>query len=336
MVVGGFICLGGWSQGIAQSETLQPPMVLHTLKGDEYAAQGMLELAISEYEKALAIGAGSAQFLNRLGEMYLYAERFDESLNILHQSLSEDSEQLSVLSKLSEAFLAQGKLDSAIHYVKIAGQKAPESPPIYSSLGFLYLQAGKLSIAKANLDKALILDPNSIEAHRFMGFYYTQIDSVDRALEYYRTLTELMPNDVEAHNNIAFLLAQTKQFQLALEAYERSKKMAVDPVVLHAINVNIEAIRAIMDGKMRARYILVGTVSEARNILEKLKEGQDFGALADQFSIAPNAKDGGDVGFFNKGDLMSDFERVVERLEIGQVSEALTLPGGVWIIQRLN
>jgi tetratricopeptide (TPR) repeat protein len=323
-------------KAVAQINPNDPPMVQHTLQGDEYVAQGMLEPAINEYEKALAAGAGSAPFLNRLGEMYLYAERFDDALKILHTSLAEDAGQLSVLSKISEVFLAKGLLDSAIYYVDQARVKAPESAPIFSSLGFLYLQAGQFNMAKTNLDKALAIDPNSAEAHRFMGFYYTQIDSVDKALTYYRTLAELVPADVEAHNNIAFLLAQDKKYVLALKAYERAKKIAEDPLALHAINLNIEAIRAIMDGKMRARYILVESNIEARKVLEQLEQGLDFGVLAGKFSKAPNAQDGGDVGFFGTGDLMVEFEEAILNLEIGQISEPISLPGGIWIIQRLN
>jgi tetratricopeptide (TPR) repeat protein len=317
-------------KAVAQINPNDPPMVQHTLQGDEYVAQGMLEPAINEYEKALAASA------YRLGEMYLYAERFDDALKILHTSLYYDAGQLPVLSKISEAFLAKGLLDSAIYYVDQARVIAPESAPIFSSLGFLYLQAGQFNVAKTNLDKALAIDPNSAEAHRFMGFYYTQIDSVDKALTYYRMLAELVPADVEAHNNIAFLLSQDKKYVLALEAYERAKKIAEDPLVLHAINLNIEAIRAIMDGKMRARYILVESNIEALKVLEQLEQGLDFGVLAGKFSKAPNAQDGGDVGFFGTGDLMVEFEEAILNLEIGQISEPISLPGGIWIIQRLN
>ena len=81
-------------------------------QGDQFAAQGKLEPAIEEYEKAMAAGAGSAAFLNRLGEMYLFAQKPDRALAVFQRSLREKPGQLPVYSKLGEIFVAAGRLDS--------------------------------------------------------------------------------------------------------------------------------------------------------------------------------------------------------------------------------
>ena len=58
--------------------------------------------------------------------------------------------------------------------------------------------------------------------------------------------------------------------------------------------------------------------------------------LAQQFSLAPNAQDGGDLGFFGPGELLPVFEEAVVQLAIGGLSEVLSIPMGYVIIQRLN
>jgi len=324
------LTLSGWL-GAQEPETVQ-----HVQKGEFFAAQGRLDLAIEEYEKAMAAGAGSATFLNRLGDFYLQAQGFDQAVEVLHRSLRERPGQLPVYSKLGEAFLGAGRLDSAIYYVEQARRLVPEASPVHSSLGFLYLQLGEINRAKAHLDTALLLDPQNPEAHRFLGFYYAQADSLDRAIEHYLTITELLPKDVEAHNNIAFLYAQQRKYSQALEYYKKAKERAVEPYMVHTITTNLEAVRAIMEGKMRARYILVKTQTEARDLLQRLREGEDFGRLAQQFSQAPNARDGGDAGFFGPGELLEEFEEAVLQLEVGEISEVVGVPMGFMVIQRLN
>ena len=321
---------------LRMGQAQEPEILRHVQQGDQLAAQGQLEPAIEEYEKAMAAGAGSAAFLNRLGEMYLFAQKFDGALAVFQRSLREKPGQLPVYSKLGEVFVATGRLDSAIYYVRQARLLAPEASPVHSSLGFLYLQIGDITRARAYLDTALQLDPNNPEAHRYLGFYFTQADSLEKAIEHYQKIIELVPDHFEAYNNTAFLYAQQGKYRPALDYYRLALERAHEPVLIYGINARMEAVRAIMDGKMRARYILVRTEAEARDLLQRIRGGEDFDTLARQFSQAPNATDGGDVDFFGPGDLLPEFEEAVLELEVGKVSEVVKVAVGFVIIQRLN
>ena len=305
-------------------------------KGDYFAGVGRFELAIAEYEKALAAGAGSALVLNRLGEFYLQVGELDKGISIFKRSLLEKPGQLPVYSKLSEAFLALSQIDSAIYYIKEVQRLAPGETGVYSSLALLYLQSGEIDQARAHLDTALQLDETNPEAHRYLGYYFTRLDSIDLALESYHKVAQILPQDVEAHNNLAFLYAQQKKYTQSIDFYKKAMEAAVDPVTRHAISRNLDGVRAIMAGKMRARYILLKTEAEARDLLARVKKGEDFGQLAQQFSQAPNAAVGGDVGFFGTGDLMDEFEQVVLKLDVGEISDVVDVPMGVMIIQRQN
>ena len=305
-------------------------------QGDALLAKGAPQLALVEYEKALNLGAGSALFLNRLAGLYMQTTAYENAAAVLHKSLREDPKQLPVYSGLGEAFLAMGKIDPAVFYVEQARILAPASSTIYSSLGFLYMQKGQIQRAREQLDRALELNEKNAEAHRLYGFYYSQLDSLDRAIASYERMGKLQPNQVEPFNNIAFLHAGAKRYSEALKYYKMAKERAQDPYLAQAIQGNIEEVRAIVAGKMRARYILVKTRIKAEEVLQKLGQGIDFGLIAQQNSIAPNAQGGGDMGFFGPGELMPEFEETVTQLEVGEFSEIVEVSMGFMVIQRLN
>ena len=95
--------------------------------------------------------------------------------------------------------------------------------------------------------------------------------------------------------------------------------------------VNDAAIRARYDREIaarppeeevRARHILVPTESEARAALAEIRGGADFTAVAQRRSTGPGAREGGDLGFFRRGDMVPEFATAAFALQPGQVSEA--------------
>ncbi|GIX29449.1 MAG: chaperone SurA [Burkholderiales bacterium] len=95
----------------------------------------------------------------------------------------------------------------------------------------------------------------------------------------------------------------------------------------------------------RVRHILVRpgeTLSEdeARNRLLQLRErivnGADFAELARLHSEDPSASQGGDLGWVSPGDTVPAFERTMESLQPGEVSEPVKTPLGWHLIQVLE
>lgn len=70
--------------------------------------------------------------------------------------------------------------------------------------------------------------------------------------------------------------------------------------------------------EIRARHILVKTEEEAKEIIAKLDGGADFEALAKEKSSDPGSgANGGDLGFFSKGQMVPEFEAAAFALEPG-------------------
>jgi peptidyl-prolyl cis-trans isomerase C len=90
------------------------------------------------------------------------------------------------------------------------------------------------------------------------------------------------------------------------------------------------------DQEVRARHILVESKDKAREVYEKLAHGGDFARLAKEYSKDPGSKDqGGDLGFFGRGQMVPQFEEAVFRLKRGEVSEPFESQFG-WHIVRLD
>lgn len=73
--------------------------------------------------------------------------------------------------------------------------------------------------------------------------------------------------------------------------------------------------------EVRARHILVSSEAEARSITADLKKpGADFAAIAKAKSTDGSAREGGDLGFFVKGDMVPEFSAAAFALKPGQVT----------------
>jgi peptidyl-prolyl cis-trans isomerase C len=85
--------------------------------------------------------------------------------------------------------------------------------------------------------------------------------------------------------------------------------------------------------EIRLRQIVVKSEEEAKDILIKILEGADFAELARQYSVDPTAKDGGDLGFVEPGQLPQPIEQAAFALDIGGVSNIIRAEGGFYIIK---
>ncbi len=96
---------------------------------------------------------------------------------------------------------------------------------------------------------------------------------------------------------------------------------------------------------VRASHILCGvdakaTVEEkkkAREKAEKLRKdlagGADFATLAKENSTCPSSKQGGDLGYFGRGQMVPAFEQVAFALKPGEISDVVETQFGYHIIK---
>ena len=73
--------------------------------------------------------------------------------------------------------------------------------------------------------------------------------------------------------------------------------------------------------QVRARQITVATEADGQQVLGQLRQGLDFAEAARRFSTSPDAEQGGNLGFFGRGQMPDAFDRTVFELPIGRISE---------------
>ncbi|ROR32922.1 peptidylprolyl isomerase [Inmirania thermothiophila] len=143
--------------------------------------------------------------------------------------------------------------------------------------------------------------------------------------------------------------------QAALEAESRLQRLEAE--VKGAVKVTDEEVRAYYRAhpdkfttpeRVRVSLILLrvdpGAPSEqwlkrrdeAAALVRRLREGEDFAALAREHSEDPDsAGRGGDMGYLHRGMLSGPVEEALAKLEVGQISEPVQLLEG-WAILRLE
>jgi peptidyl-prolyl cis-trans isomerase C len=83
----------------------------------------------------------------------------------------------------------------------------------------------------------------------------------------------------------------------------------------------------------KASHILVKSRSQAESLLQKIRQGASFEALARDFSTCPSRSKGGDLGWFGPGQMVPAFEDAVKRLGAGAVSGVVATQFGYHIIK---
>jgi len=91
---------------------------------------------------------------------------------------------------------------------------------------------------------------------------------------------------------------------------------------------------ASLDGnEYLARHILLSEQEQADEMIKQLRLGADFGELAKRNSIGPSARQGGDLGWFQAGQMVPLFAEALRRMQVGEVSKPVQTKFGWHVIQ---
>lgn len=88
-----------------------------------------------------------------------------------------------------------------------------------------------------------------------------------------------------------------------------------------------------MAQQARASHILVKTEEQANQILKRLADGEEFAKVARRFSSCPSGKNGGDLGWFGKGMMVPEFEKIAFEEEAGKVVGPVKTQFGYHVIK---
>lgn len=139
-------------------------------------------------------------------------------------------------------------------------------------------------------------------------------------------------------SRIKYLLADVARIRSQMKideatvraAYESSKEKYKSGESVHAQHILIKAAGSTPADDEAAR-------KKAEDIVRQLRSGGDFAALATANSADPgSAARGGDLGFFEKGQMVPPFEQAAFALTVGQISDPVKTDYGYHIIKVVD
>ena len=77
-------------------------------------------------------------------------------------------------------------------------------------------------------------------------------------------------------------------------------------------------------------------LDQAKEVLKRLKNGEDFASLSRSYSVGPEAQGGGDMGHVFRGQLPGNLEESIFALEVGAISPVVESPFGFHIFQVME
>lgn len=143
-------------------------------------------------------------------------------------------------------------------------------------------------------------------------------------------------------------LSQGRLSEAELErtiAAQLTVEKLVDEVVYERVAVTEEELQGYLDAhtsefqdpeQVHAAQIVVKEVDEARRLREELRRGVKFGDLARAHSLSADARVGGDLGWFPRGVMPAEFDKVAFSLQPGQISDVVTSEYGFHLFKVLE
>ena len=88
--------------------------------------------------------------------------------------------------------------------------------------------------------------------------------------------------------------------------------------------------------QVRARQLVTDSAEKAESLRAMIVNGTPFEEVAKKYSLSPDRKKGGNLGWFGKGEMPLEFEQVCFRLNNGELSSVIKTPYGYHLFEVLE
>jgi peptidyl-prolyl cis-trans isomerase C len=82
-----------------------------------------------------------------------------------------------------------------------------------------------------------------------------------------------------------------------------------------------------------ARHILVESESKCQSLIDDIKGGADFAAVAKEHSSCPSKRDGGNLGTFGRGQMVPEFDAACFDGVVGEVQGPIKTQFGYHVLE---
>jgi foldase protein PrsA len=180
------------------------------------------------------------------------------------------------------------------------------------------LIADKIVASEAKKEKVTITDKELNEELDKLKESYGGEEVFNQMLESNNTTVDALKDDLKNYLTIRKLLEpQIKITDEELQTYFDENKDSFGEAE-----------------QVKASHILVADEATANEIKQKLADGADFAELAKEYSTDEGTKEnGGELGFFAKGTMVTEFDDVAFTLPVNEISDPVKTDYGYHIIK---
>jgi len=219
----------------------------------------------------------------------------------------------------------------------IAAFTQSDADPLIAKINGVEVHQSDLALAEEDIGQNL--PQGSADAKRdYLVSYLSDMILLAQAAE-----EKHLQDDPDFKKHVAF--ARNKVLMEAM--LQNEGKKAVNDQSLHA--VYDDAVKQMgNEEEVHARHILFRVASpgdeksskeaedKVKAVIERLKKGEDFTKLANELTEDPSGKkDGGDLGYFTKDQMVPEFSAVAFKLDKGQISDPVKTQFG-WHVLKVE
>ena len=242
----------------------------------------------------------------QLAERHLDAGHPFWAVRSYRQALESGSDDPNIHRNLSQVLYDLGFVDQAIEELQLAIDRAPEEDFLHMEMGVFYLAAGRLPLAHKEFTRVLELNPGFSYGYYYLG------EVLFRLGEYNLS-------------SMALVIAE----KLGLPGFDLERKLAdlgwalpekpwhCEPHIYHL------------------RRITLPTLTQARQVMQRLEDGELFEELAREFSTGSEAQAGGYVGGISLASMPENFSRELAGRPCYSPAVLLESSDGYHIVQRI-
>lgn len=213
-----------WSDVIEKSPEKARPLVS---RADIYREQGAWNLAVTDYEAALALNPNYAMAVNNLGLVYKNLGQWDKAIINYSRSIELDSTDINGFINRGIAFGFVQKFDSALIDLNHAVNMKQKINVAYNNRGIVHSMMGKYREAIADFDTAISLSPRYSTAFKNRGCVFLSINELNPALDNLSTAISISPDFGEAYFYRGVVYGLMQDWKNAIKDYDQT--LVLDP-----------------------------------------------------------------------------------------------------------
>lgn len=241
-----------------------------------------------------------------------------------------------IIARVDNHYILNSELQERVAQFKANGQKAPDNCQILESLII-----SKLLLAKAEIDSVVVEDKDvDNELDGKMGYMIQRFGSEKNIVEAYGKSIENLKAELRKD------VKEQKIIQKMQNTISANVKITPSDVRKFFNAIPKDSLPYMPSEVEIGHIVRKGTVTKEqkeklRNQLlemkEKVDKGEDFAMLAQVYSEdVGSAKNGGDLGFQKRGNMVSEFEGAALALKPGEMSNIVESQYGFHLIKLIE